>query len=518
MTSILRSKRSVTDVWPITGKKVLVRVDFNVPIKNGEIKNDFRLRAALPTIKSVIDDGGICILMSHLGRPKGVKFAELQDSEDLKRRELQTWALECGTGKTTFFALLSAAEKLDVLRSSSKAAAAETLSAEKGSGKTQLFTTLPEAEKRALLDAFTDKMRQEVQFPQLRQYQGFEEELSLQPVAERLEKLLEQPVVFAPDCLGADDLVSQLKAGDVMLLENVRFYSDEGSKDEAERLAMAAKIASYGDCFVSDAFGTAHRDSATMTGIPKVLGHGAAGLQMGKEIDYFAKILDSPPRPMIAIVGGAKVSDKIMLLEHMMGRIDKLVIGGAMAYTFLKAQGVRIGKSYCEAGQSFTDKYGEKRDIVELAANLLAKAKALKVEVILPVDHTCHTECAATPKPLVTLDANVPDDMMALDVGPKSIEKFVATIKHCKAAIWNGPVGVFEIPAFSKGTYAIAKAMAEQTHKGELLSIVGGGDSAAVADHLGVRKQLSHISSGGNATLELLEGKVLPGIAALDDK
>jgi phosphoglycerate kinase len=515
---MLKLKKSVDDIWPITNKKVLVRVDFNVPIKNGVIRSDLRIRAAVPTIRRIVENGGICILMSHLGRPKGVKYADTVASEDYRRRHLQTWALEAGTGKTTFFAFLSGADKKAVLAKSTVADKAAALSEKENSGKTHLFSQLPETEKAQLLEEHVSRVRQESQFPQLRQYGGFEEELSLKPVAKKLEEIMGQPVAFAEDCLDADTIVKKLRPGDILLLENVRFYSDESSKSDEERRVMAEKLASYADYFVSDAFGTAHRDSATMTGLPRTMGHGAAGYLMAREITYFAKVLGEPARPMVAIVGGAKVSDKILLLENMLTRIDKLVIGGAMAYTFLKAQGKDIGKSFCEAGQSFTDKYGEKVDIVSLAGNLLKKAKERNVEVFLPLDHVCHTECKATDKPLITDDANVPGDYMALDIGPKTVKAYEAAVASSKTCIWNGPMGVFEIPPYHTGTFAIARVMAQQTKSNGMLSIIGGGDSASAAEKSGHAEGMSHVSTGGGASLELLEGKELPGIAVLDDK
>ena len=502
----------------MASKKVLMRVDFNVPIKNGIISNDYRIRSALPTIHRVIDYGGICLLMSHLGRPKGVKYTEVSKDEAVKRRALATWAAEAGTGKTAFFAVLGGSEKKKILGWSSVAKEAITLDETDGGGKTALFSRLPEAEKRTLLDRYTAEVRQEVQFPQLRQYGGFEEELSLRPVAKRLEELLERPVIFAEDCMDAQRHIDNLKPGDVLLLENVRFYSEESAKKEEDRMLMATKLASYADYYVSDAFGTAHRDSATMTGIPKVLGHGAAGYLMDREINYFTQVLCSPSRPMVAIVGGAKVSDKIQLLENMLSRIDKLIIGGAMAYTFLKAKGFEIGKSFCEAGQSFTDKYGEKKDIVQLASGLLERARAQNVEVFLPVDHICHTECKATDSVVITDDANVPANYMALDIGPKTLKAYVEAMHDCKTCIWNGPMGVFEIPCYANGTFGIAKAMGDATEERGMLSIIGGGDSASAAEKSGQSVRMSHVSTGGGASLELLEGKVLPGIAVLDDK
>jgi len=414
---MFKLKKNIDDLWPVNSKKVLVRVDYNVPIKNGVIGNDYRIRSTLPTLKTVLDQGGMVILMSHLGRPKGVSFSENQ----------------------------------------------------------------------------SDK--------------GYDKEFSLKPVAHRLEELLvDVKVLFAEDCLDAQKYVDALKPGQVLLLENVRFYNNEGSKKESDRLAMAERLASYGDYFVSDAFGTAHRDSATMTGIPKVLGHGAAGYLMDLEIKYFTSVLDNPPRPMVAIVGGAKVSDKILLLEHMLTHIDKLVIGGAMAYTFLSAQGMSIGKSYHEDGQD------------ELALHLLDTAKSRGIEVLLPVDHVCHTDFAYTDEPVVTDDANVPDGYMALDIGPKTIALFKECIIPCRAAIWNGPMGVFEISTYCKGTFSIAETLGDGTQQNGMITIIGGGDSASAAEKCNQSSRFTHVSTGGGASLELLEGKLLPGISALTDK
>jgi phosphoglycerate kinase len=254
-----------------------------------------------------------------------------------------------------------------------------------------------------------------------------------------------------------------------------------------------------------------------MTGIPNVLGHGAGGYLVEREITAFAQVMGSPPTPVVAIVGGAKVSDKILLLENLLNKIDQLIIGGAMAYTFLKATGYNIGKSYCEVGQSFTDRYGETTNIVQLASNLLEKAAAKNITVYLPIDHVCHTECKATDEALVTEDANVPDGYMALDIGPKTIDIYKDVIAQCKTAVWNGPMGVFELECYSKGTFAIAKAMGDGTQEKGMLTIIGGGDSASAAEQSGDAKRMSHVSTGGGASLELMEGKMLPGLAVLDD-
>lgn len=432
----LKTKKSVEDLGDLTGKKVLIRVDFNVPIdKKGEITNDYRIRSAVPTIKRVIDQNGIAILVSHLGRPddNAVKYSDVKDKE-------------------------------------------------KGS-----------------------------------EAPGYSKEFSLRVVVDRLAEILGTKVAFAADCMKAEDDIAQLKKGEVILLENCRFYTDEGAKKEADRKDMAEKFASYADLYVSDAFGTAHRDSASMTGVPKVLGNGVAGYLIEKEIKYFSEVLGSPKKPVAAIVGGAKVSDKIQLLENMLPRIDKLLIGGAMAYTFLKATGKEIGASRCEDSIE-NKKTGEKTDVQKLARDLLEKAKSKNVEVFLPIDHTCNKEFKDTEDPFVTEDANIPEGYMGLDIGPKTLKLYSDEIAKCKTAIWNGPMGVFEMKAFSKGTFGVAKAMGDATEKGELFSIIGGGDSASAAEDCDEAKRMSHVSTGGGASLELLEGKSLPGIEVLEDK
>ncbi|KAH9601206.1 Phosphoglycerate kinase [Trypanosoma melophagium] len=502
MPSNLTIKKTIDDVWPLTAKRVLIRVDFNVPMQNGRITNDYRIRTALPTIRRVIDQGGICILMSHLGRPKGVSYAS--NEKDIKKR-YHGVHFHDSKGKTAFFGVLPGEEKAKILAQSSAKEEAKNLPLSEGSGKTGVFARLPEEEKRELLTKYLNENKEHI-FPQLSLSGGYEEEYSLRPIAVLLAELLGQHVYFAHDCMDAKSEISRLKRGEVMLLENVRFYTEESSKKEEERNAMARVLASYGDVYVSDAFGTAHRESATMTGIPKVLGHGAAGYLMEKEIEYFAKVLGNPARPLVAIVGGAKVSDKIQLLDNMLQRIDYLIIGGAMAYTFLKAQGHKIGISMCE------------EDKLDLARSLLKKAEDRKVEVLLPLDHVCNTEFKAVDAPLVTEGVDIPDGYMALDIGPKTIAKYVETIAKCKSAIWNGPMGVFEMAPYSKGTFAIAKAMGDGTQNHGLMSIIGGGDSASAAELSGEAPRMSHVSTGGGASLELLEGKTLPGVAALDDK
>ncbi|KAL7568531.1 hypothetical protein ACA910_002646 [Epithemia clementina (nom. ined.)] len=420
----LKPKKSIDDVGSLKGKKVLVRVDFNVPIENGEITNDLRIRAALPTIQKILSDGGSAILMSHLGRPEGPKYEG-----------------------------------------------------------TPLNPSTPELKAESLL-----------------------------PVSARLEELLKKenpsclPVLFAEDCLDAKSQVDSLAEGQVLLLENVRFYKNESSKKEEERLVMAKTLASYGDIFICDAFGTAHRNAATVTGIPSVMGQGAAGYLMAKEVEAFRQVLTDPPRPFCAIVGGSKVSDKILLLEQLMEKVNKLLIGGAMAYTFLKTEGKSIGKSFCQEGE-----------ILEVAKKLLEKAKEKGIEVLLPVDHVCHTAFEDTDSPLVTEDENIPDGYMALDIGPKTVKLYQDALDGCGAAIWNGPMGVFEKKTYSNGTFTIASTLGDLTEKNGMISIIGGGDSAAAAEVSGQAVRMSHVSTGGGASLELMEGKALPGIDALDD-
>lgn len=524
--SFLKPKKSVDDIWPMYNKNVLVRVDLNVPVKNGVIakSREQRIRAVIPTIRKIIGDGGKAILMSHMGRPTGHKYSVLRTSEEKRCRYLKIWADEAGVGYTTYFAICNGEEKKKILSWSSVSGEALSLSELEGAGKTDLFASLSNEEKKLLLQRFhTDKSCDT--FPQLRHYNGFDDELTLRPVAMRLAELLNDGsgpgvvVKFAEDCLGADEIVASLEPGQVLLLENIRFYSDENSRVPSERMAMASKIASYGDYFVSDAFGTSHRkNSATMVGLPAILGHGCCGYLMQKEITAYSRLLGGAPRPVVAIVGGAKVSDKILLLDHILQKIDCLIIGGGLAYTFLKAAGYQIGNSFHESGQSFGDKYGERQNIDELAREFFIKAKQSNVEVLLPRDHVCNTRCEATSRVLITETANIPSGYMALDIGPRTCELYQKRISQCKTAVWNGPMGVFEIASYATGSFSIAKAMGDGTQQRGLLSIIGGGASADAAEMCGHASRVSHVSSGGGASLDLLEGKVLPGIDALDDK
>lgn len=393
-------KKIVTDL-KVEGRRVLVRVDFNVPMKNGEITDDFRIQSSLKTIKYLIDQKARVILMSHLGRPKG----------------------------------------------------------------------------------------------------EYKKEFSLAPVKTRLEELLGQDVVFIEAATPANDLTiaasENLKNGQVMLLENTRFSPGE-EKNDPEFAKLLAKHADY---FVNDAFGTAHRAHASNVGVSELL-PSAAGFLVAKEIEYIKDNLDNPQRPFVAILGGAKVSDKIGVIENLLNKVNAILIGGAMANTFLKANGYDMGKSLVED------------DKLELAKSLIEKAKEARVDLVLPVDVVV-SESLDKPKGVKTvLLEDLPKDTMALDIGKMTINLFADKIKKAKLVIWNGPMGVFENEKFSKGTFEIAKAAAES----DAISIIGGGDSALAVKLSGYEDKVSHVSTGGGASLEMMEGKELPGIAAISDK
>jgi len=392
-------KASIDEVQ-VRGKKVLVRVDFNVPLDdNRQITDDTRIKAALPTINYLRDQGAKIILVSHLGRPKG---------------------------------------KVN---------------------------------------------------PQY----------SLAPVAVRLSELLGKEVIMAKDCIGqqVEEEINRLGEGDVALLENVRFYEEE----EKNNPDFARKLAALADIYVNDAFGTAHRAHASTEGVTKYL-PAYAGFLMKKEIDVMSKALENPTRPFTALIGGAKVSDKISVIENLLKKVDTLIIGGGMANTFLKAQGLEIGKSLVE------------EDKIDLAREILDKAKNNGLEILLPTDVVVSKEFKAdSPSRVVQVSAIEPDDY-ALDIGPQSCELFAAKVIASQTVIWNGPMGVFEMEQFARGTEKIAQAMAQCRGT----TIVGGGDSVAAIKKMGVEDNLTHISTGGGASLEFLEGKVLPGVAALKDK
>ncbi|MEE9431021.1 MAG: phosphoglycerate kinase [Melioribacteraceae bacterium] len=388
----------------IKGKKVLIRVDFNVPLNDElQITDDIRIASALPTIKKVIADGGSAILMSHLGRPKG------------------------------------------------------------------------EADPK----------------------------FSLKPAADRLSELLNQKVKFADDCIGdsVKELVSNLQTGEVLLLENLRFHSEEKKNDPA----FAKLLAEYGDVYINDAFGSAHRAHASTEGVTKFIDACAAGYLMKKELDYLGSAIANPQRPFTAILGGAKISGKIDVIQELMNKVDNLIIGGGMAYTFLKALGYEIGNSLLE------------EEKIELAKEILTEAEKNKLSFLLPDDINTVSEFSNdSPSEIVDIDS-IAKDRMGLDIGTETIKKFQEVIKNSKTIVWNGPMGVFEFPNFSQGTTAIANALVEATENGAT-SIVGGGDSAAAIKQAGLETKVSHVSTGGGASLEFLEGKVLPGVAALSDK
>lgn len=332
---------------------------------------------------------------------------------------------------------------------------------------------------------------------------------SLKPIVTKLEELIGRPVQFAPNALGAAAQVAKMKNGDVLLLENLRFYKGEDSKLIRERHEMAEVLASYADIFVCDAFGTAHRDTASMTGVPRVMGAGVAGYLMDREVKFLSRVMRNPPQPVLAIVGGSKVSDKIALLGNIFNLAQTVIIGGAMAFTFLEAEGRAIGSSKVER---VAKQKGKDVDLHAVAKDLLNKARANGVNIILPVDHSCATGFK-NEAPFITNTADIPDGYMALDFGPKTIELCKKAIEASRTCVWNGPVGVFEIPNFSTGSSALAAAIANNK---DMLSIVGGGETAAATQAF--KHKITHTSTGGGATLELLEGKALPGLVALTSK
>ncbi|MDH6060076.1 phosphoglycerate kinase [Chrysosporum bergii ANA360D] len=390
---------SATD---ISGKRALVRVDFNVPVDDkGNITDDTRIRAALPTIQDLIQKGAKVILASHFGRPKGVD----------------------------------------------------------------------------------DKLR-------------------LTPVAQRLSELLGQQVVKTDDCIG-DEVAAQVSAlqnGQVLLLENVRFYKEEEKNDPE----FAKKLAANADFYVNDAFGTAHRAHASTEGVTHYLSPSVGGYLIEKELQYLQSAIENPQRPLAAIIGGSKVSSKIGVIETLLDKCDKLIIGGGMIFTFYKARGLSVGKSLVE------------EDKLELAQSLEAKAKERGVALLLPTDIVAADKFAPDANATTVSIEDIPADGMGLDIGPDSIKLFQGALADCKTVIWNGPMGVFEFDQFAAGTEAIARTLAELGKTGTT-TIIGGGDSVAAVEKVGLADEMSHISTGGGASLELLEGKVLPGIAALDE-
>ncbi|OFZ54505.1 MAG: phosphoglycerate kinase [Bdellovibrionales bacterium RIFOXYC1_FULL_54_43] len=403
--------RSIDDL-ELKGKRVFMRVDFNVPMENGKITDDFRITSALPTIKKAMNSGAKVILASHLGRP---------------------------------------------------------------------------AEK------------------------GYEAEFSLKPVADRLQELLGKPVKFMSDCISAEtkSAVAQLKDGEVALLENLRFYPGEAANSGS----FAKDLASMADLYVNDAFGTSHRDAASMTGIPAILKGGVAGYLVQKEVDVINKALKNPSRPFVAVLGGAKVSDKIFVIKNLLSLVDEVLVGGAMAYTFMKASGIDVGSSKYET--VVVDKKGNEKPVMKMAIEILELAKAKGKKIVLPIDHVV-TQKVQAGSPTKVVD-KIEEGWMGVDIGPKTRELYARKLAEAKTAFWNGPMGVFEMKGFDEGTAMIAKTFAEITGRGAM-TIVGGGDSAAAIRQMGFDSKVTHVSTGGGASLEMFEGKFLPGVAALDLK
>ncbi len=421
------SKKSIKDipVSDINGKRILVRVDFNVPMKDGVIQDDTRIQAALPTLEYILaQQPKTLILMSHLGDPK-------KDTQKAKEKALQ---------------------------------AGVTFDEEK---------------------YLNSKHR-------------------MAPIAAHLGQLLKRSVKLAPAAIGAPTLaiVNHLIEGDILMLENTRFHTEETSKDAAEREKMGKALAEYADLFVNDAFGTAHRAHASTEAVAHFL-PAVAGLLMEKEIQYLGKVMEDPDRPFVAIIGGAKVSSKIAVLENLLLKVDRLIVGGGMAYTFLKAKGLAIGDSLVED------------DMLDKAREILQIAYEKHIYIYLPIDHVVTNEFSPDAESRHVARGNIDDGWMGMDIGPLTIEKFIGAIKGAKTVFWNGPLGVFEFERFSKGTMGIAKALAELP---DATTIIGGGDSVSAVNKSGVADKMTHISTGGGASLELIEGKVLPGIAALLEK
>ena len=395
-------KLSIKDL-DLKGQRVFVRVDFNVPLEDGKITDDQRIRASIPTIRALVSQGARVVLASHLGRPKG----------------------------------------------------------------------------------------------------GPDPRYSLRPVATRLERLLRMPVAFAADCVGteAEQQARGLEDGQVLLLENLRFHPEE----EANDAEFARRLAALGEAYVNDAFGTAHRAHASTEGVPRILHPAVAGFLLEKELSYLGKALDQPSRPFVAILGGAKISGKIDVIEALLPKLDRLLIGGAMMFTFLRAQGRPVGRSLVE------------EDRIEMAREVLAKAASGGVKLELPSDVVASTAVdGSQPSRVVAVEELGAQDI-GVDIGPATIRSFEGSLRDAKTVLWNGPMGVFEVPAFARGTLEVARLLAEATSRGAT-TVVGGGDSAAAVQQADLGDKLTHLSTGGGASLEFLEGKELPGVAALEDR
>ena len=429
------NKKTVEDL-DVAGKRVLVRCDFNVPMKDGKITSDKRIIGALPTIQYLLEHGAKVILCSHMGKPHAI-FTE-------------------GFG----------------LNKKEKAAVA----------------ALPEAEQAAAKAEYIAKA-----------LANDAKKFTLKPVADRLNELLDGKVTFAADIIGDDAhaKIAALKDGEAVLIENVRFDARETKNDPA----FAKALADLAELYVNDAFGTAHRAHASTAGVADYL-PAACGYLIQKEITVMGKALEDPKRPFVAILGGAKVSDKIGVINNLLEKVDTLIIGGGMAYTFLKAQGNNVGTSLCEL------------DKVEEAKAMMAKAKEKGVNFILPVDNIISRDYDENAPFMRIYSDAIPDGWMGMDIGPTTQELFAKSLVGAGTVVWNGPMGVFEWENFASGTIAVAKAVADSG----AISIIGGGDSAAAVENLGFADKMTHISTGGGASLEFLEGKVLPGIACLNDK
>ena len=398
------NKKTINDI-DLYDKRVIMRVDFNVPIdEEGTITDDTRIQAALPSIQHILKYTTKLVLMSHLGRPEGT---------------------------------------------------------------------------------------------------GYEERFSLKPVAKQLSQLLGVNVLMAPDCIGdtVTSMVDAMKTGDVILLENTRFHAEETSKVSADQQKMAAQLARFGDVYVNDAFGTAHRAHASTSTITQFVDICVAGLLMDKELKSLGNAIESPERPFVAIIGGAKISGKLDLLSNLIKKVDTLLIGGGMTYTFKKAKGMKIGKSIVED------------NLIDTAAETLAAAERLGKKVIIPVDNVIADNFSADANTVIA-EGDFPDEWEGVDIGPKTIEMFTKEINTAKTILWNGPMGCFEMKPFSKGTNAVCQAIADS----DSVSIIGGGDSVSAVQKAGLADRMSHVSTGGGASLEFLEGKELPGVTALNNK